>query len=208
MTVMSKGELTRQRIIEIAAPLFNQRGYAGCAVSDIMEATGLNKGGIYRHFESKEELAAEAFDYAWRTVSSTRRKGMAEIPNEVDRLKHHVANFLEAPNFPGGCPVLNTGVDSDDGNPILRERVRRALHDWRAFVAGILEDGRRAGTVRPDIDAMRVANRIIGALEGANLLSRIEKSRAIFHETLAQLDHYLESEVRAVRLSPSLAAKK
>src|ERR1700734_1624815 len=137
MKIMKKGDRTRERIIRQAAPLFNQRGYEGSSMQEIMAATSLEKGGIYRHFESKEELAAEAFDYAWRTVSSTRRKGMAEIPNEVDRLKHHVANFLEAPNFPGGCPVLNTGVDSDDGNPILRERVRRALQDWRAFVAGI-----------------------------------------------------------------------
>ena len=61
---MNKGEMTRQRIIEEAAPIFNQRGYAGCSMQDVMEATGLEKGGIYRHFESKEELAAEAFKYA------------------------------------------------------------------------------------------------------------------------------------------------
>jgi TetR/AcrR family transcriptional repressor of nem operon len=196
---MSKGEITRQRIIEVAAPLFNQRGYAGCAVSDIMEATGLNKGGIYRHFDSKEELAAEAFDHAWKTVSAKRRKGMEGIANEVDRLKHHVSNFLEASNYPGGCPVLNTAVDADDGNSVLRERVRQALQNWRDMLTRTVEEGRRSGTVRPDIDANRVANRIIGSLEGANLLSRIEKSRAIVHDTLIQLDHYLEAEVRATR---------
>ena len=61
---MSKGEETRLRIVAEAAPLFNQRGYEGCSIQDIMDATGLEKGGIYRHFESKEELAAEAFDFA------------------------------------------------------------------------------------------------------------------------------------------------
>lgn len=195
---MSKGEATRQYIIECAAPIFNQRGYVGCSLSDIMEVTGLNKGGIYRHFESKEELAAEAFDFAWRTVSAKRRRGMKDIPNEVDRLKHHVSNFLEASNFPGGCPVLNTAVDADDGNPVLRERVRAALQNWRDMLITTVEEGRRSGTVRPDIDASRVANRIIGALEGANLLARIEKTRVPLHDTLIQLDHYLETEVRAV----------
>ena len=53
---MSKGEETRQRIIAQAAPLFNQLGYEGCSLQDIMDATGLEKGGIYRHFGSKEEL--------------------------------------------------------------------------------------------------------------------------------------------------------
>lgn len=199
MTATSKGELTRQRIIELAAPLFNQRGYAGCSLSDIMAVTGLNKGGIYRHFESKEELAAEAFDYAWTTVSATRRRGLDAISNEVDRLKRHVANFLEATNFPGGCPVLNTIVDADDGNPVLRARVRAAIDNWRSMIVQTLDDGRRAGTVRPDLDASRVANRIIGALEGANLLSRIERSRAPMQETLLQLDAYIETEIRAPR---------
>jgi TetR/AcrR family transcriptional repressor of nem operon len=57
---MREGEQTRQEIIRRAAPLFNQKGYEGTALSDLMQATGLEKGGIYRHFDSKQELAGEA----------------------------------------------------------------------------------------------------------------------------------------------------
>src|SRR5271170_2332921 len=64
-TEVTKGEQTRGDIIRKSAPLFNQRGYEGTSLSDLMEATGLQKGGIYRHFSSKEELATEAFDYSW-----------------------------------------------------------------------------------------------------------------------------------------------
>ena len=202
---MNKGEQTRQSIIEQAAPLFNRRGYAGCSLNEIMEATGLCKGGIYRHFESKEELAAEAFDYAWKTVSARRRRGMELIPNHVDRLKRYISNFSEITGFPGGCPVLNTAVDADDGNPVLRERVRLALREWRSMLTGVIEDGRRGGTVRPDIDANRVATRIITALEGANLLARIERNPTVLTDTLIQLDCYLESEVRAARRRPARA---
>ncbi len=126
---MSKGEETRQRIIAQAAPLFNQRGYEGCSLQDIMESTGLENGGIYRHFESKEELAAEAFDYAWNLASTRRRANLDVIPNHVDRLKQYVANFVTRSTLPGGCPLLNTGVDSDNGNPVLREKVRKALRN-------------------------------------------------------------------------------
>ena len=56
---MRKGEQTRQEIIRRAAPIFNQKGYDGAALSDLMRATGLKKGGIYRHFDSKQELAGE-----------------------------------------------------------------------------------------------------------------------------------------------------
>ena len=58
---MTKGEQTRRRIVEGAAPILNKRGYEGASLNDLMEATGLKKGGVYHHFSSKEELAAETF---------------------------------------------------------------------------------------------------------------------------------------------------
>jgi len=83
---LRKGEYTRQETIRKAAPIFNRRGYSGAALSDLMRATGLKKGGIYRHFESKQELAGDAFDHAWNLAMDTSFEGTQEIPNTVDRL--------------------------------------------------------------------------------------------------------------------------
>ena len=60
---MAKARQTREKIIQQAAPLFNQRGFAGASLADLMRLTGLTKGGIYNHFDSKDEIALEAFDY-------------------------------------------------------------------------------------------------------------------------------------------------
>ena len=49
-----KGEQTRQGITRKVAPIFNQRGYDGAALYNLLRVTGLEKGGIYRHFESKQ----------------------------------------------------------------------------------------------------------------------------------------------------------
>jgi len=62
--MLTKSDRTRQLIVEKAAHLFNVKGYAATSMSDIIEATGLAKGGIYGHFKSKEAIASEAFDYA------------------------------------------------------------------------------------------------------------------------------------------------
>ena len=62
----TKGMQTRQRIVELAAPVFNRQGYVGASMRDLVDATGLEKGGIYNHFGSKEQLALEAYDYAMR----------------------------------------------------------------------------------------------------------------------------------------------
>src|SRR3954468_17328302 len=61
---MKKGEGTRHAIVEKAAGVFNTKGYFGSSMNDIVLETGLEKGGIYNHFASKEELALEAFDFS------------------------------------------------------------------------------------------------------------------------------------------------
>src|SRR5260221_10303143 len=92
---MRKGEQTRREIIRKAAPIFNQRGFDGAALSDLMRATGLEKGGIYRHFDSKQQLAGEAFDYAWQLDLDARFGCTQEINNTVDRLKQIIWNFRD-----------------------------------------------------------------------------------------------------------------
>jgi len=175
---MSKGDLTRQRIIEEAAPIFNQRGFAGCSMQDVLDATGLEKGGVYRHFASKEELAAEAFRYAWTRVAKARREGQDAISGTVEKLQYSVKRFAETPGiFPGGCPLMNTAIDADDGNPVLRDLVCAAMKEWKARLASIVEDGLVSGEIRGGVQPRRIANTIIATLEGALMISRLEGDR-------------------------------
>lgn len=194
---MRKGEQTRQEIIRKAAPIFNQRGYDGAALSDLMRATGLKKGGIYRHFSSKEALAAEAFDYAWRETLDARIHDLNSVPNTVDRLKQLVANFVERRGvIPGGCPLLNTAIDTDDGNAVLRARARKALRGWRSHVISIISAGIKAREIQPRIDAKKLATLIISSLEGAIMVYRLERNEEALRVVQGHLNSYLETEVR------------
>ena len=92
---MTKGEQTRRNIVEAAAPIFNKRGYEGSSLNDLMQATGLKKGGIYRHFSSKEELAAKAFDYTWEAAWNVRWLHVDEKAKGIEKLKQFIANFIE-----------------------------------------------------------------------------------------------------------------
>ncbi len=174
---MKKGDRTRERIIRQAAPLFNQRGYEGSSMQEIMAATALEKGGIYRHFDSKQELAAEAFDYAWAEALRARRHDLDRIENSVDKLIQFIANFVERRGtVPGGCPLLNTAMDSDNGNAVLRARARKALEGWQKFLGEIIAQGIHRGEIRSNVDKTKLANVIIASLEGAIMISRLEQS--------------------------------
>jgi len=194
---MRKGEQTRLEIIRKAAPIFNQRGYDGAALSDLMKATGLEKGGIYRHFDSKEALAAEAFDYAWRETLNARIHDLDAVSNSVDRLKKLVANFVERRGIiPGGCPLLNTAIDTDDGNSVLRERARKALRGWHRYLISVVNSGIKAREIRARVDSKKLATLIISSLEGANMLGRLERTEEPLRAIQAHLNRYLETEVR------------
>ena len=192
---MRKGEHTRQEIIRKAAPIFNQRGYDGAALSELMRATGLEKGGIYRHFSNKEALAAEAFDYAWQEALNARTHDLDSIANSVDRLKQFVANFVERrPSVPGGCPLLNTTIDSDDGNPVLRKRARKALDGWLNDLSAIVSSGIKRQEIRRGVNPKTLAALIIASLEGALMISRLERNDKALRAVQGHLESYLESE--------------
>ncbi len=194
-TKSTRGEATRQRIVEQSAAVFNRHGYSGTSMSALMDATGLEKGGLYRHFESKQDLAAAAFEYAWETVSEPRRRGLENCATSLDKLLLLVQNFVKQPprTLPGGCPLLNTAIDSDDGNPVLRGKARVALDEWRGNIADIVCQGQKNGELRGDIDPAAVATIVIASLEGGVMMSRLEKTREPLHAIGEHLAGYLQT---------------
>jgi TetR/AcrR family transcriptional regulator, transcriptional repressor for nem operon len=195
---MTKGEDTRREIVEKAAPLFNQKGFEGTSMSDLMRATGLEKGGIYRHFSSKEELASEAFDYAWQKAFERRLEGVDEAAAAVDRLKKMIDNFVDIRTglVAGGCPLMNTAVEADDGNPVLRARARGALSGWMARLTKAAEDGIFKREIDARVDCKALGQLIISTLEGALLISRLENDRGSLDQVRRHLHEYLETNVR------------
>jgi TetR/AcrR family transcriptional repressor of nem operon len=196
---MSKGEQTRQAIIRKAAPIFNQRGFEGAALSDLMRATGLEKGGIYRHFESKQQLAGEAFDYAWQLALDARFGEAQKILDTVDRLKRVVLNFRDrrAGLVQGGCPLLNAAIDSDDGNPALRTKARRAFGSWLGRLQSIIEEGQERGEIRSGVNPTDLATLIVTTLEGSLMLERLQRAPEPLNIACRHLEEYLETNIRA-----------
>jgi TetR/AcrR family transcriptional repressor of nem operon len=177
-TAIRKGQRTRQTILKRAAPVFNQRGYAGTSLTELMEKTGLEKGGIYRHFESKEELAVAAFDYAWDGAKQNRLQSLQKFSSPLAKLRGMVDDFADRPSItPGGCPLLNTAIDSDDGNPLLRSHARIALREWLDRLEEILREGIACGEIRKDIEPAAIASVLVATLEGSVMMSRLRSDR-------------------------------
>src|SRR6516165_3133850 len=107
---MRKGEATRQRIVVRTADLLNTQGYLGTPVSEIMRVAGLQKGGIYRHFESRASLTLEAFEYAVAGMRDRLLDALEGKSTAKDKLFALFEVGRNAPReevFRGGCPIMN-----------------------------------------------------------------------------------------------------
>lgn len=197
---MSKGEQTREMILHQAAQLFNRRGFYGSAMSDVMEATGMEKGGLYNHFKSKEDLAIQAFDYAIDLKRQEFVKVIQNNANTVDRLTESIAifqNSAEGYPIPGGCPVMNTAIESDDTHPVLREKARVAMDEWHQFVRKTVQRGKEKGEIRTELDAEMFSSIFISVLEGAIMQSKLYGNMRHMNRAVEYLQGYIEREVRA-----------
>lgn len=189
----SDGARTRENILRQAAELFNRQGYAGASISDIMKATGLKKGGIYNHFTSKEQLWLESFDFAHKLVVDYFTEHLQERKHAVDRLELVAACFREygtRPVLRGGCPLLNTAIESDDTNPLLRERVRAAFTELSDLIFRIVERGVERGQIRAEVSPRRTADLFIATVEGAIMLSQLFDDPRYLHTATDHLAEY------------------
>ena len=195
----TKGELTREQVIVEAAALFNQLGYANASVSDIMRATGLKKGGIYRHFESKEALGLLAFDFAVEQLGRRFQDALANKTSAGERLRAIVGVYARLPSdppIPGGCPVLNAAIEADDSNPALKRRVAKVMRDWHSHVTELVLQGQREGELQRRVNATQFVTTLIASLEGAIMLSKLLGTVEPMREVVA----HVEGQIRAIEL--------
>jgi len=190
---MRKGTRTRRLILDKAASLMNRHGFLSVPLSEIMAETGLGKGGIYNHFASKEEMALEVFDHAANAALERFRGALATEERPASQLQALMRVFLEGESaLPGGCPLLNAAIESDDAHPILRERVRTAMDAMKTLIEAIVQRGMDIGEFGQDTDPEEVAWLLISMLEGALMLSKLYQDPQPLQAAVEHLCSYVQ----------------
>jgi TetR/AcrR family transcriptional repressor of nem operon len=192
----SKSEKTKQFIVEQTASLFNQKGFAGTSLQDIMTATGLSKGGVYGNFEGKEAIALAVFDYNYALVKEHFKTQILATPNAVDRLlcyPHTYAQYERYPFMAAGCPILNTATEADDTHPALRARAASALDDWRCAIENQVKRGIARAEIKCNADPTQVAVIMISLIEGAFMQAKVTGRMDELCVAMRFLENFLEN---------------
>ncbi|MCL4251033.1 MAG: TetR/AcrR family transcriptional regulator [Anaerolineae bacterium] len=196
----TKGEQTRDKIIRRAAGIFNRSGFSGTSMSDLMRETGLEKGGLYNHFPSKEALALEAFEFARGRIARRLEPEFKRVRHAADRLIAFAQVFealIDDAEVPGGCAVFNTAVEADDGNPVLKARAQAGMDEFTATVRRIIDKGIARGEIKPEVDSVYEATIFVALMEGALVMSRLYNDPVHVQRAIAHVRERVESALRA-----------
>ena len=128
--------LNRERIVETAARLFREKGYDGIGVSDLMKSAGLTHGGFYGHFDSKEDLLAEATAHALKISVERWENYLAKGPDTAFNkicTSYLSEDHRDHPDL--GCSV--TALSADISR--LGDKARHALTEGASGQMAVLE---------------------------------------------------------------------
>lgn len=196
---MRKGERTRHMIIQKATALFNQKGYVASSMVDVMNETGLERGGLYNHFSSKDELAIQVFDNAVETMITIFQEALSQDKNAISRLISVLRVFSGLCNntpIPGGCPIMNVAIETDTVHPELKEKARQAMEALRQTVSRVIIKGQERGEVNADVQPDAMATILISSLEGALMLSRLYEDQMYMEQMITYLEDFIVTRMK------------
>ena len=162
-----RSEATRRKILDAAIEVFGEVGYAAAGWGAIIERTGMTKGALYHHFDSKESLASDILEEGSDALLSRFRKRMwvviAGAGEPLARSLHHRRS-------------AELGQDGSHGEQLasaLSGLNEAAAGFYADLAAKIAEEARRAiseGDLRKDVDPEVLSEFLVGAMFGTRMV--------------------------------------
>lgn len=193
----NKGYQTRQDITAKALELFSVKGYFNTSINDILGATGLTKGGLYGHFQSKEALWEAAYDEAVKIWRDIIFRDIKETMNPLERIRRLITNDMRDYHgkevFPGGCFFLNMLVELSGQSEKMKKRILQGFRGVERLIASWLKEAEQMGLVIPVLDYEEISNFIFITLNGAAALYAATRDPNVWRQTIKQLSVYLRN---------------
>jgi len=190
----------RERILDVATRLFRERGIDGIGVADLMQAAGLTHGGFYGHFESKEDLVAQA---CARAVSRMRQNWTTVVDQSTgDPLEALAATYLTPKHRDGagrGCPMAALGPEIARQGPTVRRAFTDELRPFLDYLSRIVQGS--SNNLRRQ-KALAAYAGLVGALVVSRAVDDPDLSNEILSAVAATMHHNEVIERNQTKSSP------
>ena len=176
---MEKVRNHQAALLSTAVRLFQEQGYHGTGLTQLLKESGAPKGSLYHHFpEGKEQIAAEAVAQAAHGIELMAASVIAKAesgPAAVTDFAKRLANWFKGTGYRAGCPVTAVLLDTVPSSPLTTQACSQAFTSWIDVWANCFENhGLEAHR------ALELAQLWVAGLEGAWIMARSQQSTAPF----------------------------
>jgi TetR/AcrR family fatty acid metabolism transcriptional regulator len=176
----------RARILEAAVQAFSREGYYQTRISDIAKAANVADGTVYLYFESKAELLSTLFEDRMERFLEVGRKEVAKVEGALAKLSRVMELHLEdLGNNPDLATVFQ--IELRHSCHFMEMYSRSHLREYFQFIAGVLEQGQKEGSIRSDLDTWLATKCIFGILDEAATNWVLSKKNYRLHGTAQQI---------------------
>lgn len=163
----SKSELTRQRLLDAAAKIFSQKGYAHTRLSDIAAEAQARAGGIYYYFASRDVLVEELLATATKDTIRLVNERIESLPADAtaaDKIRAAIAGqmtaIMDKEGYAGAYFKIYSQVPES-----IRVSHRRVLREFFDLWRRLIRAGQESGELRSDVDPAILRLVIIGSIQ-------------------------------------------
>jgi len=181
---MAKPGITKDKLLQVAFDLIWDSSYGSVSVGDICDRAGVNKGSFYHFFESKADLAIEAYREHWKEkrpifdrIFSTQVPPLERIQSWCQFIYDDQREKAEKYGHVCGCPYASIGAEMATQDEKIRAESEHLAQCGRKYIESAIADAIRVGAVSvkdPALAAQRVYCLVLGMLVGAKVQNNLE----------------------------------
>ena len=186
----------KEQILEVATGLIAAQGFHRTSLDDVLRLSGAGKGNFYHYFHSKEDLGYAILDrlltrFEARTLTPIFGDGGRDPLGQVEAFLDEILATQRARNCVGGCPLGNLATELADAHEGFRQRLAAGFERWRQCLAGALTRAQALGTLAPEVEPAGLAHFLVAGIEGAILLTKVQKDIGVMEHCVAELRRHL-----------------
>jgi AcrR family transcriptional regulator len=175
----ARGAATKARIVDAAASLVYERGFAGTSLDDVMAATGTSKSQLYHYFADKDTLIHEVIKaQLGRIFAAQQAAGLNQVSSwdGLQRWCDHFVTTTRATQGAGGCPLGSLVGELADQSEPARRVLAQCFAEWQSYLSDGLHAMRDHGELVAQADPAELALTLLSALQGGLLMAQATRS--------------------------------
>lgn len=155
---------SRQEILRTAARLFQQRGYDATSMNDVAAALKLSKGGLYHHFQSKDEILFEIMNHAMEMTQERVIAPVRSIADPLERLRALIRLHIEVVLSPRDREITVMLHENHPLPPVLRRRINARKKEYVHFVEELIAEVQRVRHAKGAVSPRAAAFALLGMI--------------------------------------------